>query len=380
MAGEQVVHHGLENDEEPTGGFYAGETLNGLRHGKGKYVYANGFFGYEGAWRKGVKHGKGAFSLGDGSTYEGDLAFGEIEGWGTRTWPSGASYSGHFHLGEMHGTGTHVDPDGAQYEGEHVENARHGRGKLLATDGSIYVGEWAHNRPTGRGSLTDAEGGVYEGWFLNGEQHGAGNQAWADGSSYEGEWAHSRFEGEGTYEGHGRTYRGEWAEGVPTQVGTSTQVETGDSAAVQLVNGGECPTIVVKCVDGDGQVVRAESGRVIRATLRRFAVQADAAVEKGKGVKKGKAEPVAAPAAAAVLLLELLIGEALTIDGIATFSALLLPEEVGPSSSDKEYELTFTDVTAPHPVFHQQTLAHAQISCTVQNAVGVAEEPAESSA
>ncbi|KAG8470668.1 hypothetical protein KFE25_009089 [Diacronema lutheri] len=404
------------DDDEPSGGSYAGMTQQGLRHGRGKYVYANPFFTYEGSWRRGVKHGKGRFTLGDGSVYEGEFALGEIEGWGSRTWPSGATYSGQFHLGEMHGTGTRIEPDGSQYEGEFCENQRHGRGKLRGADGSIYDGEFVHNRPNGQGKLIGADGVAFEGQFVDGEKQGVGRQSWPDCSSYSGGWAASAFHGIGTYDAHGRSYRGNWAHGLPTQhphalaidvippvvqaapaadapsaslavptqaAGGSRQPSRRQSVAsrlpasasnageakplvVALFAGSPCPAFVVKVLDAGSEVASAESGRLIRATLRRYALPDAVADKKDKGGKKGKPEPAAAPAAAPELLLERVLGEALTVDGRATFDALLVPEGAAPSSSEKEYELSITDETPPNPVLPSPVLLEAlRVACTM---------------
>lgn len=404
MTDEEQILHGLEDDEEPVGGTYEGETRHGLRHGQGRYLYANPYFSFEGSWKKGIKHGKGKFVLGDGSVYEGDFALGEIEGYGTRTWPSGASYSGQFHLGEMHGDGSRIDPDGAQYDGSFAENQRHGHGKLMMADGSIYEGDFVRNQQTGQGTLTTSEGETL-GEFLEGEKHGQGSQRWADGSTYAGMWAHSRFHGKGTFRGRSRSYRGAWSSGTPASLASSLEVarielpepvvpQAGEyqlsaptaalalpkSAAlpknaasagsratsrrsssvtapaassaedkpgvVPLVLSGPGPKLHLKCIDEREQVASAESGRRIRATLRRYAVSDVVVVDKKeKGAKKGKAEIASAPAAAPELVGEFIIGEALTSDGLVTFRQLALPSDVVPSTSDREYELTFTDET-----------------------------------
>jgi hypothetical protein len=403
----------LAADEEPIGGVYKGSTLQGLRHGRGKYVYANPFFTYEGDWRKGLKHGKGKFSLGDGSVYEGEFAFGEIDGWGTRTWPSGASYSGQFHQGEMHGTGTRIDSDGSQYEGHFVENTRHGRGKLMAADGSVYDGAFERNRQTGEGSLIAGDGAVYEGTFDDGSRHGTGTEHRADGSSYTGEWESSLFHGHGTYTAAERVYRGEWergrplglastlglgsvilplVEGAPASEATegdedppptkpakaakgSKRSATPSSAhgstaeekpSVGLILGSPYPTVVIKCIDPSGAPVLTESGRLIRATLCRFAVPEVAPKEKSK---KGKAELASATVDAPEMVCKHVIGEALTVDGLATFSEWMIPEEVTPSTNDKEYEISFHDETdVSDAVLPSERLETLRLACTMQQA------------
>lgn len=49
---------------------YVGQYRNGLRHGKGVYVFKNGAR-YNGDWRHGQKYGQGIFWYPDGTRYEG---------------------------------------------------------------------------------------------------------------------------------------------------------------------------------------------------------------------------------------------------------------------------------------------------------------------
>lgn len=48
---------------EPVG-TYDGETLLGMRHGKGVYYYKNGDI-YDGEWKHGKKHGYGVYTYKD---------------------------------------------------------------------------------------------------------------------------------------------------------------------------------------------------------------------------------------------------------------------------------------------------------------------------
>lgn len=54
----------------PNGDIYIGQYRNGLRHGKGVYVFKNGAQ-YNGDWRHGQKYGQGIFWYPDGTRYEG---------------------------------------------------------------------------------------------------------------------------------------------------------------------------------------------------------------------------------------------------------------------------------------------------------------------
>lgn len=49
---------------------YVGRYCEGLRNGKGIYVFKNGAR-YDGEWRQGLKYGQGTFWYPDGTRYEG---------------------------------------------------------------------------------------------------------------------------------------------------------------------------------------------------------------------------------------------------------------------------------------------------------------------
>jgi hypothetical protein len=53
--------------------------VEGERHGKGVYTYANGNR-YEGGYVEGKRHGKGVHTLPDGTMHEGDYVEGEPQG------------------------------------------------------------------------------------------------------------------------------------------------------------------------------------------------------------------------------------------------------------------------------------------------------------
>ncbi len=101
--------HGIGTYTWPlTGDRYIGEFREGLRHGKGEYIFGNhelvsGSIGckYSGDWKDNIRHGRGIFTWKDGSIYDGD------------------------------------------WEG----NKRHGRGELyIASSGFRYIGNWENNK------------------------------------------------------------------------------------------------------------------------------------------------------------------------------------------------------------------------------------------
>lgn len=101
-------------------------NAEGLRHGHGKYVFANGYMWYEGQYANGEKHGLGKLSFKDGGWYEGEFAHDEIHGHGTRRFASGAVFVGSFELGEMHGAGVLTLANGDRFEGVMDHNRMQG--------------------------------------------------------------------------------------------------------------------------------------------------------------------------------------------------------------------------------------------------------------
>jgi hypothetical protein len=299
----------------------------------------------------------------------------------------------------MDGKGTRIDPDGSQYEGAFIENARHGFGKLTRADGSVFEGDFDQNRQSGRGKLVEADGATYEGDFLLGVRHGYGHQTWPDGASYAGDWSDNQFDGGGEYASERRSYQGRWVRGQPTwrpvAVGIGTEewalpedVPTAEKPTLGLVGGGPCPTVVVACRDEEERPVDCESGRLIRATLRRYRLPEPVVVDpkKDKGAKKpSKHEPVpaAVPDAPPEMLYEVVIGEALSQEGFAIFDELSVPAEAAASSNPKAYELTFTDETPfdrvqPPPAEPMAPIRPLMIHCTVSTHVAEPSEPATS--
>jgi hypothetical protein len=120
---------------------YEGELKDGKRHGKGKYVYANGAV-YEGDWKDDKRHGSGNF----------------------------------------------VCANGAVYEGEYRADMRHGIGKYIHDDGAVYEGNWKDHKKDGKGKCKYANGSEYEGDWKDDMRHGKGIELTADGTTYEGDW------------------------------------------------------------------------------------------------------------------------------------------------------------------------------------------------
>ena len=52
------------------GQIYEGYYKNGMRNGRGRYIYQNGNM-YEGEWKDDRMHGRGKYITGDGSEFDG---------------------------------------------------------------------------------------------------------------------------------------------------------------------------------------------------------------------------------------------------------------------------------------------------------------------
>ena len=104
------------------GAIYEGNLANGIRHGKGKQIYANGDI-YEGGWKSGKREGFGVLKLINGEIYEGEFVKGLREGQGKQ-----------------------IYANGDVYEGKWKHGKRHGYGELKSGSNLLYKGEWLHDR------------------------------------------------------------------------------------------------------------------------------------------------------------------------------------------------------------------------------------------
>lgn len=104
---------------EPNGIYY-GEVINGLKHGKGKYIFNNKEI-YKGEWKNG-----------------------KLEGYGIYYYANGSCYLGEF-----------------------VNGQRHGVGKLKVNSKLKYVGQWENNIISGKGNLKSSEN-LISGLFADG--------------------------------------------------------------------------------------------------------------------------------------------------------------------------------------------------------------------
>ena len=118
---------------------YFGEIRRGLRHGIGKYTYANG-------------------DTSVGQWYEGDL----ISGIYTFTNPADY-YCGEWKNDEATGYGQYYYVNENHiYSGEHRDMFMHGDGIYYYEDGSYDLGEWKKSKLNGLGVIYNKDGSIYE--------------------------------------------------------------------------------------------------------------------------------------------------------------------------------------------------------------------------
>ncbi len=150
------------------GDVYEGPMVNGKRHGKGKYTWANGDF-YEGDYVDGVRTGYGRYQWKNGEYYEGEFFNNKFHGKGKRVWLDGDVYEGDYAENKRHGKGKYSWPNGDIYDGDFVDDVRTGYGKYMFANGDVYQGEFADGKRNGIGKFTHADGRVDIGFFENGK-------------------------------------------------------------------------------------------------------------------------------------------------------------------------------------------------------------------
>lgn len=124
---------------------YTGQKKDGLRHGKGKYLYGDGSY-YYGDWFKGKMHGQGKLYDVDGNLeYEGEWKNDCFEGQGTKYSLHGdkwVKYVGAFVQGRIDGFGQMFFADGSKYKGEFKNDLPWGKGRMFLPNGQVKAGIW----------------------------------------------------------------------------------------------------------------------------------------------------------------------------------------------------------------------------------------------
>lgn len=142
---------------------YEGDFVHGMKKGKGKQYYPNGFLQYEGdfIWH----HMQGAGKL----YYPTELPTAEELARGV----TNLHYEGHFFEDLKHGKGKVYSRDGIlEAEGQFKEDMMTGQGTLYYANGQAsYIGDLVQGKKHGRGDYYNEEGKIiYSGEFINDER------------------------------------------------------------------------------------------------------------------------------------------------------------------------------------------------------------------
>ena len=105
----------------------------------------------------------------DGSTYIGEIYYGELKGMGTLTLADGGKYHGQWRFDRFHGVGSMVCADGSKYTGEWQLGKPHGKGTFINPEGVAFIGEFYDGAPNGKGIIQDVDGRKYTARWKDGK-------------------------------------------------------------------------------------------------------------------------------------------------------------------------------------------------------------------
>lgn len=142
---------------------YEGDFVHGMKKGKGKQYYPNGFLQYEGDFIWHHMQGAGKLYYPTESPTAEELARGVTN----------LHYEGHFFEDLKHGKGKVYSRDGIlEAEGQFKEDMMTGQGTLYHANGQAsYIGDLVQGKKHGRGDYYNEEGKIiYSGEFINDER------------------------------------------------------------------------------------------------------------------------------------------------------------------------------------------------------------------
>ncbi|WP_418302630.1 AAA family ATPase [Lysinibacillus fusiformis] len=142
---------------------YEGDFVHGMKKGKGKQYYPNGFLQYEGDFIWHHMQGAGKLYYPTESPTAEELSIGV----------TALQYDGYFFEDMKHGKGKIYSRQGdLEAEGQFKEDAMTGQGVLYYANGQAsYIGELVHGKKHGRGDFYNEEGKIiYSGEFIDDER------------------------------------------------------------------------------------------------------------------------------------------------------------------------------------------------------------------
>jgi len=142
---------------------YEGDFVHGMKKGKGKQYYPNGFLQYEGDFIWHHMQGVGKLYYPTESPTAEELSIGV----------TALRYDGYFFEDMKHGKGKIYSWQGVlEAEGQFKEDAMTGQGVLYYANGQAsYIGELVHGKKHGRGDFYNEEGKIiYSGEFIDDER------------------------------------------------------------------------------------------------------------------------------------------------------------------------------------------------------------------
>ena len=214
---------------------YFGDTINGVRSGKGKLYDKNGDLVYEGEflndkrWGKGISYATKAND--DSYYYEGDFENDKKHGVGVDLYGNGeVHYEGEFKNNKYNGQGIlfrnrdikGLNYDRPLYSGHFKKGMRDGYGvEYDESNQAVYKGNWVRNKRSGHGWELSNGIQVYMGNFRINKRNGKGEEFYSDGlcKKYKGGFRLGKYEGHGTLfykdqDGNNEQYVGEWKNGL----------------------------------------------------------------------------------------------------------------------------------------------------------------------
>ena len=232
------------------GAIYRGAMRGSSYHGKGEYVSKS--FKYDGEFSDGLKQGRGTYVWENGDRYEGTFAADRADGRGKYQFANGDTYEGEVKAGVIIGRGTYVAKNGDVFEGAFVNGKPHGVGVYRFATGDRYEGEMDQGRLQGRGHYVNKNGDRIEAPFADGKPQGIGKYHFSNGDRYEGDITGGELSGQGTYfYASGSKYEGEVRQGQPQGKGVFW-FQNGDRFEGTFENG---------LARARGEMVRADNTR-----------------------------------------------------------------------------------------------------------------------